>query len=184
MLAVAGIEQLPVRQARRGDPQAWDALFRRYQLPLYSYVYELVRNEQLSLDIVQESFINATRYIHSLREDARFGSWLFGIARQKVAQHWRKPDQTTPLGDDLADAETDHTDNPREWLIHQEQEEQFMKLLQQLPEMQRDVLMLHFLEEFSLQEISDITGAPVGTVKSRMHHAKQSLRKLLQEALA
>ncbi len=58
MLAVAGIEQLPVRQARAGDPDAWDALFRCYQLPLYSYVYELVRDEQASLDIVQEAFIN------------------------------------------------------------------------------------------------------------------------------
>ena len=58
-----------------------------------------------------------------------------------------------------------------------------MTLLQELPQVQRDVLMLHFLEEFSLREISDITGAPVGTVKSRMHHAKQSLRKLLQEGM-
>lgn len=184
MLAVAGNEQLPVRQARQGDPQAWDALFRRYQLPLYSYVYELVRNEQLSLDIVQESFINATRHIRSLREDARFGSWLFGIARQKVAAHWRKPDRTTSPGDDWPDAGTDEADNPCDWLIHREQEEQFMTLLQQLPQMQRDVLILHFLEEFSLREISDITGVPVGTVKSRMHHAKQALRKLLQEGMA
>ncbi len=52
MLAVATAEQLPVQQARDGKPAAWDILFRRYQLPLYVYVFELVHNEQTSLDIV------------------------------------------------------------------------------------------------------------------------------------
>lgn len=183
MLAVAGTEQLPVRQARCGDPQAWDALFRRYQLPLYSYVYELVRNEQLSLDIVQESFINATRYIGSLRDDARFGSWLFGIARQKVVRHWRKPNRTTPLEEGLHETEVDQEANPRDWLIRKEREEQFMTMLHLLPEAQRDVLLLHFLEDFSLEEIAAITEAPVGTVKSRMHHAKKALRKLVEQEL-
>jgi len=49
-------DQLPVMQARNGEPWAWDALFRRYQLPLYAYVYELVHDEQAALDIVQEAF--------------------------------------------------------------------------------------------------------------------------------
>ena len=183
MLEVAEIEHLPVRQARSGDPQAWDALFRRYQLPLYSYVYELVRDEQVSLDIVQESFINAVRHIGSLRDNDRFGSWLFGIARQKVIQRWRKPDRTQALEDDFPEADVDDSDNPREWLIHKEQEEQFMTLMHQLPEAQRDVLLLHFLEDFSLEEIAGITDVAIGTVKSRIHHAKRAMRKLLEEAL-
>ncbi|HWI58722.1 MAG TPA: sigma factor, partial [Bacillota bacterium] len=83
-------DQLPVPQARAGDPAAWDALFRRYQLPLYVYVFELVQQEQASLDIVQETFINAVRHLSSLREDSKFGSWLFGIAHQKSVQRWRK----------------------------------------------------------------------------------------------
>jgi RNA polymerase sigma-70 factor (ECF subfamily) len=183
MLAVAGIQQLPVRQARGGDPQAWDALFRRYQLPVYVYVHELVRDEQVSFDIVQEFFINATRHIGSLRDDARFGSWLFSIARQKVIQRWRKPDRTTPLDDHGYEGEADESGNPRDWLIQKEQEEEFMKLMNQLPAMQRDVLLLHFLEDFSLEEIAGIAGVPIGTVKSRMHHAKKSLRKLVEETL-
>src|SRR6266700_2770950 len=90
MLGVAEIEQLPVLQARAGDGAAWDALFRRYQLPLYVYIFELVRDEQTSLDIVQETFINAVRHLGTLRDDAKFGSWLFGIAHQKCIQRWRK----------------------------------------------------------------------------------------------
>src|SRR6185369_11018613 len=90
MLVVAEREQLPVAQARTGDRDAWDALFQRYQLPVYVYAYELLRDEQASLDVVQETFINAARHLESLREDDRFGSWLFGIAHQKCVQRWRK----------------------------------------------------------------------------------------------
>jgi len=61
MLVVAEREQLPVPQARAGEPGAWDVLFRRYQLPLYVYVFELVRDEQVTLDVVQETFIAAVR---------------------------------------------------------------------------------------------------------------------------
>ena len=83
MLTAAETERPHVRAARAGESDAWDTLFKRYQLPLYAYVKELVRDEQTSLDIVQETFINAARHIAGLRDDARFGSWLFGIAHQK-----------------------------------------------------------------------------------------------------
>ena len=90
MLVVAEREHLPVPQARAGEPAAWNTLFQRYQLPLYVYVFELVHDEQTCLDIVQETFINAARHIGSLRDDGKFGSWLFGIAHQKCIQRWRK----------------------------------------------------------------------------------------------
>src|SRR6266481_2619314 len=102
MLVVAEPEQLPVRQARAGQAEAWDALFRRYQLPLYVYVFEFVHDEQVSLDIVQETFINATRQIGTLRQDDRFGSWLFSIAHQKCIQRWRKQGREAALLEELA----------------------------------------------------------------------------------
>jgi RNA polymerase sigma-70 factor, ECF subfamily len=182
MLTVAEREQLPVAQARSGDPEAWDALFRRYQLPLYVYVFELAHDEQTSLDVVQETFIAAFRHLDGLRDDAKFSSWLFGIAHQKCSQRWRKQSREESLRDELAEAPVDFETSPDELLLRREQEGEFMKLLDQLPLRQRSVLLLHFLEEFSLEEIAGITGAPLGTVKSRMHHAKRSLKKLLEEA--
>ena len=180
MLVVAEREQLPVAQARAGDTAAWDTLFRRYQLPLYVYVFELVHDEQTSLDLVQESFINAARHIGSLREDAKFGSWLFGIAHQKCIQRWRKHARDEVLREELAAAPPDFEDDPAEFLIRAEQEAEFMKLLNQLPLAQRSVLLLHFVEEFSHEEIAGITGAHIGTVKSRLHYAKKTLRKILE----
>ncbi|MBN2506837.1 MAG: RNA polymerase sigma factor [Verrucomicrobia bacterium] len=169
-------ESLPVPGARRGDPEAWDALFRRYQLPLYAYVVELVHDAQAGLDIAQESFISAARHIASLREDARFGSWLFGIAHQKCVQRWRRRfPETVPL-DDVAAGVPAGEDAPDGWLIRREEEERFMKCIDRLSPAHRAVLLLHFIEDFTLEEIAAITGAELGTVKSRLHYAKKSFR--------
>ena len=180
MLAVPGDDQLPVAAARAGDSAAWDALFRRYQLPLYVYVFELLHHEQAALDAVQETFINAARHVDSLRDDAKFGSWLFGIAHQKCAQHWRKPRREEPLDESFLEQPNDEPP-PADLLIRDEQKEELMNLLNQLSEPHRAVLLLHFLEEFSLEEIADITDASLGTVKSRLHYAKKSLRELITE---
>jgi RNA polymerase sigma-70 factor, ECF subfamily len=179
MLVVSEREQLPVAEARLGDADAWNILVKRYQLPLYSYVFELLHDEQASLDVVQESFINAARHIGGLRQDDKFGSWLFGIAHQKCLQRWRKvrPEEI-PIGPN-DDNYPDAMAGPEELLIRKEQEDEFMRIIEQLAPAHRSVLLLHFIEDFSLEEIAAITETPVGTVKSRLHYAKKAFRKLL-----
>jgi len=181
MLVVAEREQLPVSQARAGEPAAWDALFHRYQLPLYVYVFELVHDEQASLDLVQDTFIAAVRHIGSLRDDGKFGSWLFGIAHQKCIQRWRKQNREEVLREDMDESPDEFEKGPDDLLIGREQEAEFMNSLNRLPLPQRAVLLLYFVEDFSLEEIARITNAPLGTVKSRMYHAKRALRKLVRE---
>ncbi|HLX95727.1 MAG TPA: RNA polymerase sigma factor [Verrucomicrobiae bacterium] len=173
-------EQLPVLQARAGEPAAWDTLFRRYQLPLYVYVFELVHDEQASLDLVQETFIAAVRHIGGLREDGRFGSWLFGIAHQKCIQRWRKQNREEVSLDEIPESPDESEGAPDDLLIRQEQEAGFMQVLNQLPLPQRAVLLLYFVENFSIEEIARITNTPPGTVKSRLFYAKRALRKLIQ----
>lgn len=178
MQGVIEHEHLPVAEARAGDQPAWSALFKRYQLPLYTYVFELVHHEQTTLDIVQETFINAARHIGALRNDAKFGSWLFGIAHQKCVQHWRR---RRPEGVSVEERENlpDEAAAPDEILVHEEQEAEFMKIVEQLSVPHRAVLLLHFIEDFSIEEIAVVTDTPPGTVKSRLHYAKNALRQLL-----
>jgi RNA polymerase sigma-70 factor (ECF subfamily) len=178
---VSDCEQLPVAQARTGDADAWNALFKRYQLPLYTYVFELLRDEQSSLDVVQEAFINASRHIGSLRQDEKFGSWLFGIAHQKCLLRWRKRRPEEIPVDQNDDDYPDEVAGPEELLIRKEQEAGFMRILEQLAPAHRSVLLLHFIEDFSLEEIAAVTETRVGTVKSRLHYAKKAFRKLLEE---
>ena len=152
----------------------------RYQLPLYAYVVEIVRDEQAARDVVQEAFINATRYIRSLRDDARFGSWLFGIAHQKCQEHWRRRKwEMAPL-EEQVETLADRGERPDAELVRLEDKQRFMKALRDLAPPHREVLLLHFLENFPLQEIADITGVGLGTVKSRIHYAKKALRQAIE----
>jgi RNA polymerase sigma-70 factor (ECF subfamily) len=178
MPEVAESEQLPVSQARAGEPAAWDTLFRRFQMPLYAYAFELTRHDQTSLDVVQETFIAAVRHIGSLREDDKIGGWLFSIAYQKCLRHWQK--KTEILCEEVPETMEELDPGPDELLIRQEQETEFMKLLEQLPAPHRAVLVLQYLEDFSLEEIARITDTGIGTVKSRLHYAKKTLRKLVE----
>lgn len=182
MLAVAATnQQLPVQGARAGEPDAWDTLFRRYQLPLYVYVFELVHHEQTSLDVVQETFISAARHIDGLQEDGKFGSWLFGIAHQKCIQIWRRSRRAEEFSEELTEDLPDAEASPSDWLVRKEQEKEFMHSLNELPLPHRSVLLLHFVEDFSIEEIAGITGTKPGTVKSRLHYAKRALRKVIEE---
>lgn len=169
--------------ARQGDGRAWDTLLARYQLPLFAFVHELVRHEATSLDIVQAAFVRAVQNLSSLREDRRFAGWLFGIAHQLCAQHFRRAGRELALDDEqLATAPDESAPDPRDLVVRAEQHDAIFALLAELPETQRAVLVLHVLEEFPLTEIAAITGAPVGTVKSRLHHAKRALRQRLQSS--
>jgi RNA polymerase sigma-70 factor (ECF subfamily) len=181
----ADLSQLPVKAARRGNQAAWAVLFRRFRLPLFVYVCQFIQSREEAFDVVQETFDNATRYLGNLREEAKFTSWLFRIAHQKCLRYWERHGKKAALDEPLEAAPVeelaDAADNPRDWLIRKEREEALMVLIAQLPLPQRSVLLLHFMEEFSLEEIAEITGAPLGTVKSRMHHAKKALRALLDK---
>ena len=173
-----------VRAARQHDLHAWDSLLHRHQLPLYSYAAELLRDNTVALDIVQETFAAAVGHIDGLRDDAKFTSWLFGIAHQRCMQHWRRTRRDADVFAATDEAPSDWPDNdgvdPCAVLLRQEQADELFALVAQLPAPQRSALLLHVLEDFSLEEIAGITDAPLGTVKSRLHHAKRALRQLLE----
>ncbi len=178
-------DELPVGEARGGNAAAWAALFWRFRLPLFVYVCQFLQSREDAFDIVQETFCNATRYLGNLRDDAKFASWLFHIAHQKCLRHWERQGKKTALAEPFDDAQAaelhDKADNPRDWLIRKEREGEIMALIEKLPWPQRSVLILHCVEDFPLEEIAEILTVPVGTVKSRLHHAKRTLREWLEK---
>jgi RNA polymerase sigma-70 factor (ECF subfamily) len=182
-----------LRAARAHDFAAWDRLLKAHQLSLYTYIAELIRDNTTALDLVQETFASAVRHLASLRDDARFTSWLFGIAHQKCVQHLRRALRTDArfvdasalisvsedTSDPLANIADASADDPLAQLLRREDAAALFALVEKLPLPQRSVLLLHILEDFPLDEIARITAAPLGTVKSRLHHAKRALRLLL-----
>ncbi len=178
-------EAVLVAQARSGDPDAWDRLLGGFQLRLYVYARELLHDDASALDAVQESFVSAVRHLNSLRDDHKFASWIFGILHQRCLQQARRRGRESRWVDASAEAAESAANSldplqpdPLDALLHREQEADFLATLAALPEPQRALLLLRFLDNFSLDEIAEITGVPVGTVKSRLHHARTAFRKL------
>jgi RNA polymerase sigma-70 factor (ECF subfamily) len=172
-----------VQAARHNDVSAWDSLLRRYQLPLFSYAHGLAGTREAAFDIVQETFVRAVAHLGSLREDARFGSWLFGIAHQCCVRHFRSSRREASLfadnGVHEADQHEGNEPDPCAALLSAERAGSLFALIDRLPLPQRSALLLQVLGDFSLEEIAGIASVPVGTVKSRLHHAKRSLRGLI-----
>jgi len=182
---VASPESELLAAARSHAPDAWDLLLKRHQLPLYTYVAEMVGDRTAALDLVQETFARAIRHIGSLQDDAKFASWLFSIAHQQCLQHWRRTQRERALFEEddtaLDPAFADEPD-PRALLIQREQAEALFALVARLPPAQRSALLLHIVEDFPLDEIAAITGIPLGTVKSRLHHAKRALQTMIRHS--
>jgi RNA polymerase sigma-70 factor (ECF subfamily) len=171
-----------VQAARNNDESAWDRLFRDYQLRLFAYANGLTGDRQASFDIVQESFVRAVSHIRSLRDDARFGSWLFGIAHQRCMLHFRRTKREGALQEDQRDAQALEAEgpDPRDALLSAERAQSLYALVDRLPVPQRSALLLHVLGGFPLEEIARIAAVPVGTVKSRLHSAKRALRDMIE----
>ncbi len=172
-----------VQAARQNNQSAWDQLFKRYQLSVFAYAHGLTGDREAAFDIVQEAFGRAAAHIGRLRDDAKFGSWLFGIAHQRCLQHYRRTRREDVLfADDPNTGDHEGGDpDPRDALLSAERAEALYALVDRLPLPQRSALLLHVLGDFTLEEIAGIAAVPLGTVKSRLHHAKRAMRSLIGE---
>ena len=171
-----------VQAARDNDLSAWDQLLQSYQLRLFAYANGLTGDRQAAFDIVQESFIRAVSHLASLRDDAKFGPWLFAIAHQRCLLHFRRTRREAALAEGDRDAPEPESGgpDPRDAVLSAERAQALYALVDRLPVPQRSALLLHVLGGFSLGEIAGIAKVPLGTVKSRLHHAKRALRGLIE----
>jgi RNA polymerase sigma-70 factor (ECF subfamily) len=173
-----------VQAARNNNESAWDTLFRQYQLPLFAYAHRLSGDREAAFDIVQETFVRAVAHVGGLRDDARFGSWLFGIAHQCCVRNFRSSRRDAALFSPEAGGEMDvlegNEPDPSLALLSSERAESLLALVDRLPLAQKSALLLHVLGSLSLEEIAGISSVPVGTIKSRLHHAKRTLRGLIE----
>ncbi len=172
--------ELLLLQHRRGDPSALERLVELWDRPVYYYVRRLVREEDLAKDIAQDVWVTVFRRIRGVRDPAAFPAWLFRVARNRIASHFRK---APPWNDVLAENEEAHFVGEDGRLPAMDAEELHWALGQLNP-LHSECVILHYLEGFTLEEVSGITDAPLGTVKSRLHYAKKVLRELLNKEAA
>jgi RNA polymerase sigma-70 factor (ECF subfamily) len=169
-------EWLAVR-CQLGEPAAFDALVARWHAPLWNYIRRLLGDDDAASETCQEVWLKVIRGIARLRDGARLRAWLFGIARRTVMDRLRVRYAAPHEADlEMADLEAAHVDPDVEGdsqLLHD--------ALEQLPVIEREVLVLFYLRELSLQELTDVLAVPLGTVKSRLFRARRLLRTRLHE---
>ena len=180
-------DNVHIQAARNGDLQAFNHLVLKYQDVAFSVAYRIVGDSETAADITQDAFIAAYRKLQQFR-GKRFKSWLLRIVTNACYDELRRQ-QRRPVSslDDLGDSvhsggsSWHHTpDQPEEYAQRNELAEAIKDCIAALSGDQRIVAVLSDVEGFQYQEISEITGWPLGTVKSRLSRARKHLRDCLQ----
>lgn len=174
-----------IERLRRGDTDALAELISRYQHRLFRFLLRLVRDEPAAEDIFQQTWIRVMEKIRRYDSRRSFDTWLFTVARNlAIDQLRRRRDRSLDAPDDTGRLMTDRLatemQNPLEHIVDCERGEIIAAAISRLPVIHREVLVLRFEEEMKLEEISEVAGIPLSTVKSRLYRALAALRTMLE----
>jgi RNA polymerase sigma factor (sigma-70 family) len=163
-------------QVRNGIGEMLGVLFDRYHVPLFNFYVKLTGDRPLSEDLVQEVFFRILKYRHSFRPDTPFRAWMYQIARNARFDHLRKRRPETAWEPEMspAVAPVDTAQQSQEALL-------LRSALMQISEDKREVLVLSRFQDLKYEEIAQLLGCEVGTVKTRVHRALQELRQILHQ---
>lgn len=180
-------EQL-VRMYIDGNNAAFDTLLQRHQAKLYSYILRIVKNEEIANDIFQDTFIKIIMTLKQGRytENGKFGAWLTRIAHNLIIDFYRQEksensvstdDETTNLLNrrDLCE------ENIEDLLVNDQIRADVRKIIDALPDPQREVVMMRYYNDMSFKEIADVTGVSINTALGRMRYALMNMRRIAEE---
>ncbi|MBI2422146.1 MAG: sigma-70 family RNA polymerase sigma factor [Candidatus Hydrogenedentes bacterium] len=161
-----------VLRAQTGDAEGFAELVETWQAGLWSFARVLTGHDESAWDVTQEVWLAVVRELPQLQDPARFPAWIFRIARNKAADLIRRRSRQRAYIQDRADADRMEARNdPIE----------VRDVLESLPQEEASLLALHYLQGFGYEELAGILGIPLGTVKSRLHKARQTFRARLEQ---
>ncbi|HEY3131347.1 MAG TPA: RNA polymerase sigma factor [Acidobacteriota bacterium] len=181
-----------VRGLSHRDPDLVGQLVEQYQYRLFRYLLYLTRSSDKAEDIFQETWVRVLERGHQYDGKSKFESWLFAIARNLTIDYWRRNKLTVEL-EELGEATgvdapvpfaLQHALSASDFVWRGEESERIQTALGMLPAVQREILLLRFHEDFTLEEIAKLVAAPLSTVKSRLYRGLNHLRHLLEGAQA
>jgi RNA polymerase sigma-70 factor (ECF subfamily) len=174
-----------VARARRGDPDALADLLAQYQQRLYRFLTRLVQDSGTAEDLFQQTWLRVMQKIARYDARSKFDTWLFSVAHNLAIDHLRLrrpssldvPDETrtTPAERLVSDSP-----DPLEQLLDSERGSLLAFAISELPAIHREVISLRFEEGMKLEQIAEVAGLPLSTVKSRLHRALESVRARLE----
>lgn len=173
---------LVVAGARVGDKQAFDLLYRQWQPRLSRFAFRLVRNSEATADIMQDSWVGIARGLARLNNPSRFKGWAYRIVSNKC-RDWMRREQARRRSENHVEVEMeslasiDATASENAAIAVSS----LGQAIKTLPTEQRTILSLFYLEEWSVREIGAVLSIPDGTVKSRLYHARKTLKNVLEK---
>lgn len=176
------VERLVVLRAQLGDPDAHAELFRAYHPRLVYFARRLLGSHADAEEVVQETWLRVVRKVATLDDPGAFRGWLYRIARNLALSRLRRRHPEVALG---ADPDADEAPVPPELIEPEGADLDLLRSLdvrrvhaglEALTPAHREVLTLRFLEDLPYEEIAEVVGTSVGTVRSRIHYARRSLR--------
>jgi len=186
-------DQEVVLQARAGREVAYRELIRRYERPIFSLIYRMVRDRELAEDLSQETFVKALNAIDSYRPEYKFSSWIFKIANNAAIDHLRRRELKTLSLDGAPHAQTadaieatalqigDRGETPLEELEARELGGAIEEAIGRLRPEYRSCILLRHVDGRPYEEIAQILELPLGTVKTYIHRARNELREALSD---
>ena len=177
------------RLALAGDDHAYAVLVRRYQRGLYNLAFRMVHERELARDLTQDVFVRVHRSLGKFDPVYPFSSWIYRVATNLCIDHIRKRkldtvslDAPVALGDDETVTRDlpDYSQDPQRDLEESERASMLAEALEKLPESHRMILLLRHQRDLSYDEIAGILQAPLGTVKARIHRAREAFRRILE----
>jgi RNA polymerase sigma-70 factor (ECF subfamily) len=169
------VDEILILRCQLRDQRAFERLIDRYQRPLRYFIARLIGDPDVADELSQETWLTVVSKIHTLRDAATFSVWLYRIARNKVYQELRRRKVTIELDEGL-EAADDTVDKIGSF----EDVAKLHRCLEKLKPLHKEVLLLRFLEEMSYEQMADVLGCNIGTVRSRIFHAKLALKKELE----
>jgi len=166
---------LLVVQWQRGDKAAFEGIVRLWEPSLFYYLRRLAPSEADAAEWLQETWLKVFKALRSLRDPQALPAFLYRTARNAAISHLRRG-EFFESNHEAASAEPCEPGDP---LAVLESADQAHHALEKLPLLQREVLTLFFLRELTLEQMAVLLGVPLGTVKSRLHYAKQAMAKIL-----
>jgi RNA polymerase sigma-70 factor (ECF subfamily) len=170
-----------IQQVALGDRGALEALYAQAGPTLLRYLLHFTADRGVAEEILQDVLVAIWQNAHSYAGRSAGRGWLFGIARRRALKRLRRSDPLL-LGLELAGAMPASEPEPEAALLAACDRANLRQAIDQLSEIHREVLVLTFVLELSLAEVAEVVGVPIGTVKSRLHHARRDVRRLLHDA--
>jgi RNA polymerase sigma-70 factor (ECF subfamily) len=174
-----------VAKSIRGDTDSFNELILRWERPIYALAYRQIGREEDARDVCQETFLRAYRALGGFRGQAKFSSWLYRIAlnlcRDWVRRERRAPIVQLPEGAELTDlaAEQEPSESIEDLVVRHDLATAVERAMKKLPEEQRTAIVLKEYHGLTFQEIADLIGCPLSTVKTRLYQGLTVLRREL-----